>query len=331
MKKLLLALMILSQLVVFCAASATYLNAWMPPRLFPYLNYLSLSFFPLAVLYFLMCIFWAVQWKKRGLLFLLLGMLLVPGMMRWINYTPSEKTAKGIKVISANILAPQNDKLVQQENFFKEQNADIIFLQETQFLEREIPQSLRGYHHISYPLISFFSKYPILKTERIFQDENGNAMFADVQTPKSMIRCVNVYLYPFSLDRDMIHLQKNPEANLVKGKQVFKKLRPVFKIHQEQIDQVAKLVRESPYPVILGGDFNAAPNSYEYFAIEKYLKDAFVTGGSGMGSTFHELQLPLKIDYLFSSAVLTAHDFKIHKQAHLSDHHPITAYFTLSQ
>ena len=51
---------------------------------------------------------------------------------------------------------------------------------------------------------------------------------------------------------------------------------PVFKKTRRQVQILKNFIEKSPYPVILAGDFNSVPNSYEYWlTISGVLKDCF--------------------------------------------------------
>ena len=80
----------------------------------------------------------------------------------------------------------------------------------------------------------------------------------------------------------------NSDQNEQKAKGIVKRLLPIFKGHQTQVELIRKGVDNSPYPVILAGDFNAVPNSYEYYHLGKDLQDAFVKVGNG-SMDFHQV------------------------------------------
>ena len=44
----------------------------------------------------------------------------------------------------------------------------------------------------------------------------------------------------------------------------------------EQADTIAKYIQQSPYPVIVCGDFNDVPGSYAYRTVKGNLQDVFV-------------------------------------------------------
>ena len=72
-------------------------------------------------------------------------------------------------------------------------------------------------------------------------------------------------------------------------------------IRARQADQVMRLVDESPYPLIVCGDFNDTPASYTYRKTKGDLEDSFLAAGKGYGYTYRYLRKLLRIDYLFYS------------------------------
>ena len=97
--------------------------------------------------------------------------------------------------------------------------------------------------------------------------------------------------------------------------------------HQDEVADIQKAVADSPYPVILAGDFNAVPNSYEYYHIGKNLKDVFVETGNGSATSFHDYKFPIRIDYIFSSPSVKPLSYKVDRSVKLSDHFPVIATF----
>src|SRR5690606_18013220 len=123
------AMLMFGHLAVVLLLFGTMLNAYVPPRIFPYLNLLSLAFPGLFILHLLMCIVWIISWKKRAFLFLFFTLFpLQPAKIR-MNFT-NEKTEKGnLKVVTLN--AKSGDYCLGEiYSYLKNQNADIVLLQE---------------------------------------------------------------------------------------------------------------------------------------------------------------------------------------------------------
>lgn len=85
---------------------------------------------------------------------------------------------------------------------------------------------------------------------------------------------------------------------------------------------------DSPYPVILCGDFNDIPNSFTYFKIKGDYNDAFLKSGFGIGRTFASLSPTLRIDFILADKKLRVSQFKKTK-LYYSDHYPLVADFIL--
>ncbi len=92
---------------------------------------------------------------------------------------------------------------------------------------------------------------------------------------------------------------------------------------------VADEIRQSPYPVMVCGDFNDTPNSYAYFKIRDGLQDAFHSKGFGIGATYAGISPTLRIDYIFLDRRFRVNYFdRIRKE--LSDDYPILANVSLN-
>ena len=61
------------------------------------------------------------------------------------------------------------------------------------------------------------------------------------------------------------------KINEEKAKILGSRMAESFRIHQDQVAAVREFAQNSPYPVILGGDFNSVPSSYEYYHLSKTL------------------------------------------------------------
>lgn len=306
---------------------ATLLNAYVSPKFLSELNLLSLSFPLLCFINILCCIYWLVQFRKRGLFFLMTLVLLLTPIRRWVNFTPTnqEPLNASYEIISFNIkngiLGLHNIR-----NYIEDQNADIVILQESSAYKenhRKMPYVTK------IDLLTFYSREPIVGQGRILiEADNGYAAYIDTSLNSRMVRVVNLYLKPFSLEKSMVKPSKDIEITENKARMLVKKLLPIFKTHQNQVDQIQRMIADSPYPVILGGDFNAVPNSYEYYTLSKGFKDSFLEAGSGLGTSFHDYKIPIRIDYLFfSNKDFEIRDFHTDRSRNISDHYPIIAKF----
>lgn len=304
------------------------LNAYIPPKVFPFLNLLSLAFPFLMMANLLLCFFWIFSWRKRAFVFLLISTLFLTPVRRWINYSEPKSEKADFKVLTFN--NKYNDYgLEEVKNYIKSFNADVIFLQESgysglgnsDFEEMKYSLHNRG--------ISFFSKYQIVEQDTIPLIDKGKSVYADVIIKGKRIRFVNVYLEPFQLHKSMVKPTDDLEENGAKAKSLVRRFMPVFKKHEEQVQILKNFIEKSPYPVILAGDFNSVPNSYEYYTISGVLKDCFLESGTGLATSFHDYKIPIRIDYVFSSENLKSIHYQVDRSQKLSDHYPVLVKFSL--
>lgn len=308
--------------------AATLLNAYVPPKTFPWFNLLSLGFPVLMVAYILLTLFWIISWKKRAFVFLLFGLMFFKPIIRWINYTPQKNETSDLKIISFNAKYGFSGKN-KIEKFVDYQNADVVLLQEYGTNKKyhfngmkEGPQSY---------VITIFTKHKIVEHKQLIESDyiynNAYVSQTDIEIRGKMYRFINVYLQPFKFKKNMVKLNGNSEEDEQKVKDVVKRLIPTFKMHQEQIIAIRKSIDESPYPVILAGDFNSVPNSYEYYHLLEGLQDTFVEAGRGSATSFHDYKFPIRIDYIFSSPSVKPLSYKVDRSVKLSDHFPVIATF----
>lgn len=291
---------------------------------------LSLGFPVLIIGYVLFIFFWIFSWKKRTFLFMLLGLFFINPVKRWVNYSTESKEAANLKVVTFNIKA---GKLGYEElkKYLNSQNADIIFLQE--FGDGKISlNNLDGGENAT--AIKLYTKYKIINRKELLEGEHNDFHVAhseqiDLEIKGKIYRIINVHLESFKFEKKMVKLNGNSEEDEEKVKNIVKRLFPTFKIHQEQVEIIRKSIDESPYPVILAGDFNSVPNSYEYYHLGENLKDAFLEAGKGSGTSFHDFKFPLRIDYIFTSPSIKPVSYKVDHSVKLSDHFPVIATFKI--
>lgn len=306
------------------------LNAYIPPKIFPWFNLLSLGFPVLMTLYIVLTVFWVFSWKKRAFVFLLIGLVFINPVKRWVNFSSGKKENTDIKIISFNT---KNGILGrgQIEAYLKEKNADVIILQEDMGKDYEI----NGYQKIN-PMGGFtmLTKHKVMG-EKIINPQNKNirvpGVALDIEIKGKTFRFIDIYLHPFQFEKDMVTPNTNSDSNEQKLKDVVKRLIPTFKKHQDQVSFIRDVIESSPYPVIVAGDFNSVPNSYEYYHLSEGLEDAFITAGKGSATSFHDYKFPIRIDYVFSSKSLKALSYVVDRSVSISDHYPVIAEFSVSE
>ncbi len=325
--KIVRLILLLLHIGIFLLLTGMLLNAYISPKVFPWFNLLSLAFPGLIFGYIILTLFWIISWKKRAFVFFLLGLLFFNPVVRWVNYSSVKSEVPDLKVMSFNTRTGGSERNEVKE-YLKNSGADIILLQE----DDGIGYEYLGYETASFGNITILSKYKIVDKQFIKINNkqiDDPALQVDVEIKGKRYRLMSVHLQSFGFVKKMVRLNGNNEEDERKIKNIVKRLIPTFRMHQEQVDIIHKMVEKSPYPVILTGDFNSVPNSYEYYHLSEGLQDAFLAAGRGSGTSFHDYKFPIRIDYIFTSKSIKALSYKVERSVRVSDHFPVVATFKL--
>ena len=183
-----------------------------------------------------------------------------------------------------------------------------------------------GNHHFG---IIIFSRLPVINKQTVSyppHDYNSIFQYADIVRNTDTFRLFNIHLQSLKFSPSNLQYIDNPEMKNEEDIRQAEKLAGKFKVgfikRMTQSERVAAEIRDSPYPVIVCGDFNDVPNSYAYLTIGKGLKNAFVQKGSGLGRTFSAITPTLRIDNIFTDPRMEVMQYgSVRKK--MSDHFPV--------
>jgi endonuclease/exonuclease/phosphatase family metal-dependent hydrolase len=185
-----------------------------------------------------------------------------------------------------------------------------------------------GYAHFG---IIIFSKYPIInRVTKTWYPHDYNSIFqyADIVKGNDTVRVFNVHLQSLRFSNANLKYLDKPSVEdknaLKESKNIISKFKRGFLRRQVQADRIRAEINNSPYPVIVTGDFNDLPNSYAYHTIGNGLQNAFAVKGTGLGRTFSGISPVLRIDHIFVDEQYRVAQFQRVKKK-LSDHFPIIA------
>ncbi len=236
-----------------------------------------------------------------------------------------------------------------------ESGADVLFLQEFAVLDSaelqtigtllyEYPYSAHPYNTKEslwgYNGSAIYSRYP-LKNSTFHSFSQGNPtgfISTTMVTPTDTITLINCHLQTTginAINNQMGVRTMVSDSGLVDaGEQITGTLIRNFRLRAPQADSLARVIEESKYPVIVGGDFNSVPMSYTYSRIRGAgdgLGDAFTESGEGYGRTFSPILGILRIDYLlYTQQSLECTAYELLSAWRGSDHLPIKAIFTVN-
>ncbi len=320
---------------------------------------LSMPFVLVANLIFVLI--WALRKSYRSLLSLALLCIGFPFLMRtfsWHNID-SNDTRKGFTVMSYNMMWCDAVKYVHEKdttnaiNLIKKAvdiDADIKCVQEL-YNRDDLPQfrtikKFRGTHrYYTYVYstpgndrgqgeigLAIFSKFPIIKKQEKHWSVNHNGLLsADIVIKKDTIRVINVQLRSMGVRvQRVIEAKEDKEKAKQEAKTIYHQLRGGFEDRAIQVKELEKWIQESPYPVMVCGDFNELPYGFAYGKVRQYLENGFEKAGRGFGFTYHRKPGFLRIDnQFFDEKRFEIKRFKTFSETPYSDHFPIWGEYVL--
>ena len=340
----------LSSIILLISAQLVILGI-----IFSNLIFLSL---PLIVSLTLATLILAAIIKRRLLFFvniasLLFQIFLIQPLLTFGSSSPSYKDGLSITSFNASFVklprvyskAYWSNELSAEarniESYFGEINSDVICVQE--FFDDSLNSSYsylkefseRGYDHmflrnpkhdngVSRGLVTF-SKYPIIDKGKVFLSDNRyNGMsFIDIQLPEDTLRVVNVHL-------ESMELYFGDKPFFQKIKYALSEWKRTTFARYHQINALNSFISKSPQKLVLAGDFNELPFSYNLNRLTNSLKNTFAETYTGLGRTLNKSRVPVRIDHQYYSSGITPTKSLIRKDVTGSDHHPIVCYYSLN-
>ncbi len=251
-----------------------------------------------------------------------------------------------VKVLSYNVQSFDgggNDQKITADkilDFLKDQNADIICLQEARLRRNnifnlgDVVKELSSINHYqyarsstSYGLVTM-TRFPVINMGEIrFENTRNMSIYTDVLINNDTVRIFNVHLQSYQIDPRQYDVIESPdfteEEDLREIRIIGSKFKTAFQRRAAQVREIRKFIDETPYDVLVCGDFNDTPASFSYYKLRGDLVDAFVSSGRGIGRTYVGRLPSFRIDNIFygkgfESYNFTTYDFR------LSDHLPIS-------
>jgi len=181
--------------------------------------------------------------------------------------------------------------------------------------------------------LAIFSRYPIINSgHEHFEDTKNMMLYADVLIGKDTIRIYNNHLESIHFDRDELQwIDTSANKTRIprdKITEIINRMKSAYVKRAGQANIVRKSIDNSPYKVIVCGDFNDTPVSYTVHKIGSDLYDSFRSGGRWLGITFPSVKAPLRIDYILHSKEMVSSDYQIGK-VKFSDHRPVSCWIAL--
>jgi len=331
-----------------------YLAPFVPPDYFWPLSFFGLAYPYLVLVNFIFLVIWIVQPSKKLLLPLIIFLLGYYNFTNTFQIIPKTQShQQGFEILSFNVHGFKSDLRNKRTNtpkvleYFKSTGAEIICLQEATLSKtgslspQGIKDALPGIKYYQLASISSnagsitFSKYPIINLGEIrFSGSSNLVLFSDIKiSDNQTIRVYNCHLQSYSIDPDDYSIIDSLGAGsnnkqIKDAREMTYKLKNGFEMRAFQARKVSDHIRQSPYPVIVCGDFNDTPVSYAYHKVRGELKDAFVEAGWGISNTYNGILPSFRIDYILCNQKFVVRNYK-RDWVYLSDHFPVRSHLFL--
>ena len=317
----------------------SYTSPYVNPNVFYPSSLLGLAYHYLLIANIILFLYWLIRWKKIAIFSFLAIASGYPFITTYYALNPktTTDTPHDLSILTYNICQMNANNWMQEKDtpkkimdYINNSDADIVCIQE--FPARDASfQKFPGYkYRYRNKDVALISRYPIVKKGKI-EFEPGNAaagIYADIDVKGDTIRVYALHLESYRLGNNEKEIYKNLTSgnteNATQGvKKISSRLVHANRNRANQAIKVKSHVQQSPYPVIICGDFNDTPMSYVYRQMCRDMKDAFVEAGRGYGYTFLPMHRLLRIDYVMCSHDIDIKDYRIMDECTLSDHLPV--------
>ncbi len=324
------------------------------PTLWVWPAFVGLAYPLILVVNVLFVIFWLFA-KQRFFLYPLLGVILSFFSIRNTigvagqRSTPIVGTTFSMLSYNTRMNGQYMKPTAKTKNetlaYIAEQDADVVCIQEfgvggwkERLTIEDVYEMMKRYpyRHVSYAVeskyhsvgVATFSKYPIVKRKRLDIGVTGNsAIYTDVRIKGDTVRVFNLHLESNRLTQRDMSLTRETDLQVYAGG-LSSKLSVAYEKRAHQAQCVAKAIDETRHKVVVCGDFNDVPISYTYHTVRGNLADSFLENGIGIGATFHQLLMGVRIDYVLHDSELYASEFEVGKVKY-SDHYPLKCKMTI--
>lgn len=294
-------------------------------------------------------VFWVV-FKLKGVIIPFVGYILCYGPMRTympVNI-PQDPPVGAIKVLSYNVQGYHTMRGPDVNTFSDDtiaayilrSGADIVCVQEgghvlpfDSTFRKRYPYIVEEKKSASGDVVGLYSRFPIRRSQVIDYPSEGNmsaAFYLNVNGQKVLV--VNNHLETNALDKD----DKTGFGNLIKGDldkdmaraestRLIDKLGQASKKRAPQAEAVARYIanHRTGHRVIVCGDFNENPLGYAHTRIGEDLTDCYAASANGVGRSYNQSHMYVRIDHLFCSDDITPYACTVDSRIKASDHNPI--------
>ena len=356
--KIMVFVLSLLAVVGLIAMALSVTNAYINPQNFIWTTVFGLAFWEILIfnvaVFLLLLLFWSNKiWIAVAAL-----VVAIPGIAKSFSFGTTNEAENSIRVMSYNVHNFQHvDHETGQEPFaeqvmemVREKAPDILCCQEFSGFCSQLsrPDCIEhfagqaGFQYIYYNRKNgyggnvIFSKYPLAKVSEDsgFGKENTYGVMVEVDAgEKGKFHLANVHLLSYMITDDEIDVLTNTADHSdnidTVRKTVLHKLSYAFQRRSDELQTVLQAMPPVNGPILICGDFNEPPLSYNYRQMQKagYV-DTFTKAGFGIKPTYAGKLPLLRIDYIWANDEVRPLAFERYKYK-ASDHYPIILDFKI--
>ena len=340
------------------AMALSVVNAFINPQHFIWTTVFGLAFWEIFI-YNVLVFFLLLLLRSRCAWLSVIALLIaIPGFNKSFSFGKKSESHDSFRIMSYNVHTFIHvDGGTKKEQFanqvmdlVREQNPDILCCQEFSDFKSGVSRTkcIEDFAQtIGLPFFYFnrksnyggnvvFSKYPITKVDENsgFGQENTYGVMVSVDAgDKGRFYVADLHLLSNRITNKEIEVLVNRERQEIFdtiGKNMLRKLNYAFQRRSDELRRVLDGMPEVDAPVLICGDFNEPPLSYNYRQMQKAgFVDTFTKVGRGIKPTYAGNLPLLRIDYIWADKQVTPLNFKRlrHKG---SDHYPIMLDFAIN-
>lgn len=340
------------------AMALSVINAYINPQDFIWTTVFGLAFWEILIFNAVVFLLLLMMWSNKIWISVVALLIAIPGISKSFSFGSKKKSDDSIRIMSYNVHLFQHiDKETDKETFanqvmdmVREQAPDILCCQEFFGYKSGMtrPQCIEdfaenvGFQYVYYNRKNnyagnvIFSKYPITKVaeDSGFGKENTYGVMVSVDAgEKGKFHVANVHLMSYMITDKEIEILTNSTERQDKldtiGKSVLHKLKYAFQRRSDELQEVLEGMPPVDGPIIMCGDFNEPPLSYNYRQMRKAgFIDTFTKAGFGIKPTYAGKLPLLRIDYVWANDKVKPLGFERYKYK-ASDHYPIMLDFKI--
>ena len=339
------------------AMALSIANAYVNPKDFIWTTVFGLAFWEILIYNVVVFLLLLLMWSNKIWISVVALLIAIPGISKSFSIGSKSKAENSIRVMSYNVHDFRHvDGVTEKEQFanqvmamVREQAPDILCCQEFSQFKSGVsrPQCIEdfakeaGFQYIyfnrktNYGGNVIFSKYPLTKVAEDSGFGKGNTYGVMVSVDageKGKFHVANVHLLSYMITDSEIDVLTNASErqNLdTIGKTVLHKLSFAFQKRSEELQTVLNGMPPVGGPIIICGDFNEPPLSFNYRQMQMAgFVDTFTKVGFGIKPTYAGKLPLLRIDYVWANDGVKPLAFERHKYK-ASDHYPIMLDFAI--